>query len=120
MAVQSLTAITLATPDMEASLAFYAVLGFRTAWDGEGGTFVVINSGQAWMNLFVAQERDWRGWGRFILYVDDVDATHEALRSAGFQPDMPPSDAPWGERYFHVHDPAGHEVSIAKRIRDRR
>jgi uncharacterized glyoxalase superfamily protein PhnB len=27
---------------------------------------------------------------------------------------MAPADAPWGERYFHVQDPAGHEVSIAR------
>jgi uncharacterized glyoxalase superfamily protein PhnB len=27
---------------------------------------------------------------------------------------MAPSDAPWGERYFHVRDPAGHELSFAR------
>ena len=25
-----------------------------------------------------------------------------------------PTDAPWGERYFHLRDPDGHELSFAK------
>jgi uncharacterized glyoxalase superfamily protein PhnB len=25
-----------------------------------------------------------------------------------------PADAPWGERYFHVRDPDGHELSFAR------
>ena len=36
--------------------------------------------------------------------------------AAGLEPMTEPVDAPWGERYFHVLDPAGHEVSIARRI----
>ena len=32
----------------------------------------------------------------------------------GHEPEMPPSDAPWGERYFHVRDPDGHELSFAR------
>jgi uncharacterized glyoxalase superfamily protein PhnB len=27
---------------------------------------------------------------------------------------MAPTDAPWGERYFHLRDPDGHELSFAK------
>jgi uncharacterized glyoxalase superfamily protein PhnB len=26
---------------------------------------------------------------------------------------MPPRDAQWGERFFHVTDPDGHEISFA-------
>jgi len=25
-----------------------------------------------------------------------------------------PKDAPWGERFFHVTDPDGHEISFAE------
>jgi uncharacterized glyoxalase superfamily protein PhnB len=57
-----------------------------------------------------------RVWGRFILWVDNVDAMHKAFIAAGFTPLMAPSDAVWGERYFHILDPAGHEVSIARQI----
>ena len=57
-----------------------------------------------------------RVWGRFIVWVDDVDAVHRRLIDHGVEPEFAPSDAPWGERYFHVLDPAGHEVSIARRL----
>ena len=33
---------------------------------------------------------------------------------AGHRPEFPPRDAPWGERYFHVRDPDGHELSFAR------
>ena len=33
---------------------------------------------------------------------------------AGRLSEMAPSDAPWGERYFHVRDPSGHEISFAR------
>ncbi len=118
MAVESLSAITLATRDMERAVAFYETLGFRRAWGRPGGDFNVLNAGSAWINLFLAEpDRAWGAWGRFILHVDDVDAVYEALRAAGYEPEMAPSDAPWGERYFHVKDADGHEVAIAKRFR---
>ena len=52
------------------------------------------------------------GWGRAVIFVEDVDALHTQMTSAGI--DAPaPRDAPWGERYFHVLDPDGHELSFA-------
>lgn len=54
-------------------------------------------------------------WGRVIFYCDDVDTVYEHLRSRGYEAPAP-KDAPWGERFFHISDPDGHELSIAKRI----
>jgi len=51
--------------------------------------------------------------GRLIFYVTDVDAFWNHLRERGFDPQIP-QDAPWGERYFHMHDPDGHELSFAQ------
>ena len=31
-------------------------------------------------------------------------------------PEGSPTDAEWGEHYFHITDPDGHELSIAKRL----
>jgi uncharacterized glyoxalase superfamily protein PhnB len=31
----------------------------------------------------------------------------------GYRIEAPPRDAEWGERFFHVTDPDGHEVSFA-------
>ena len=53
-------------------------------------------------------------WGRAIFHVDDVDALHARALARGLEPEAPPRDAPWGERYFHISDPDGHELSFAR------
>jgi uncharacterized glyoxalase superfamily protein PhnB len=52
-------------------------------------------------------------WGRLIFYVTDVDAFWNHLKDRGFDPEIP-RDAAWGERYFHMPDPDGHELSFAR------
>lgn len=52
-------------------------------------------------------------WGRLIFHVADVDAFWTHLREKGFDPGIP-RDASWGERYFHMPDPDGHELSFAR------
>jgi uncharacterized glyoxalase superfamily protein PhnB len=72
------------------------------------------------MHLNLALERgggEWRSWGRIVFHVEDVDAAYEGLRAAGYEPEGVPRDAPWGERYFHVRDPDGHQLSFAKPLR---
>jgi uncharacterized glyoxalase superfamily protein PhnB len=46
---------------------------------------------------------------RFALwvYVDDVDATLDQLRSAGAPVNAEPADQPWGERVAQTRDPDG-------------
>jgi uncharacterized glyoxalase superfamily protein PhnB len=51
-------------------------------------------------------------WGRLIFYVTNVDALWNHLRDCGLNPEIP-RDASWGERYFHMTDPDGHELSFA-------
>jgi hypothetical protein len=40
--------------------------------------------------------------------------------AAGMTPSTDPADGPWGERYFHLSDPDGHELSFAKPLADGR
>ncbi len=56
-------------------------------------------------------------WGRVIFYHSDVDSLHASVIAAGYRPDTAPRDAEWGERFFHVTDPDGHELSFAKPLR---
>jgi uncharacterized glyoxalase superfamily protein PhnB len=49
-----------------------------------------------------------------IFYVADVDALHARVVANGYQPDTLPRNAEWGERFFHVTDPDGHEFSFAR------
>jgi uncharacterized glyoxalase superfamily protein PhnB len=49
-----------------------------------------------------------------VFWVDDVDAMYQRAVAAGFDPETSPADAPWGERYFHIQDRDGHELSFAR------
>jgi uncharacterized glyoxalase superfamily protein PhnB len=57
--------------------------------------------------------RQWSWWGRVIFYHSDVDGLYARLVAAGYLIEAPPRDAEWGERFFHVTDPDGHELSFA-------
>jgi len=48
------------------------------------------------------------------FYVSDVHALSRAALAQGLEPSFPPRDASWGERYFHITGPDGHELSFAK------
>ena len=61
-----------------------------------------------------ASPRQTRWWGRVIFYVADVDALYDRALAAGYQPATAPRDAEWGERFFHLTDPDGHELSFAR------
>jgi len=117
--VDSINAITLVTADMAASLSFYGVLDAEVVFGGPHTSFTTLAFNQKQflnLQLDATWVRPDQVWGRFILWVDDVDAVYDAFIAAGSSPSMAPSDAVWGERYFHILDPAGHEVSIARRL----
>ncbi len=118
--VESINAITLRAPDMAASVRFYEVLGFRLSYGGTDATFSTLRSGECFVNLIAvdSEAEAETGWGRVIFHVDDVDALHRRALDAGLVPQAVPRNAPWGERMFAIFDPAGHDLSFAKRIRD--
>ena len=115
MAIQHISAVTFAVRDMSRSVAFYEKLGFKLIHGGPNSAFTSLRIGEAFVNLALSTDFAGRWWGRAIFRVDDVDAHHRALTAAGLRAD-PPADAPWGERYFHLTDPDGHELSFAERI----
>jgi catechol 2,3-dioxygenase-like lactoylglutathione lyase family enzyme len=114
--VESISALTLLTADMGQAVAFYRALGFQVLYGGGEAAFTSFRVGAGYLNL----QLDVGGspgpgvWGRVVFWVDDVDAMYERALTAGFHPDTSPADAPWGERYFHLHDPSGHELSFAR------
>jgi uncharacterized glyoxalase superfamily protein PhnB len=59
---------------------------------------------------FRSNDLSW--WG--IFYVSDVDAFYANAVAEGYTPDTAPRDAEWGERFFHITDPDGHELSFAR------
>ena len=119
--IEAISAVTLATHDMSRAVRFYASLGFEIAYGGEAAPFTSFRAGpDGYLNL-IAQpaEKQWSWWGRTIFYVGDVDALYEKALAAGHKPSTQPSDAEWGERYFHLTDPDGHELSFARPLTGR-
>ncbi len=114
--VEGLSAVTLHVADMARSVSFYRALGFAPVDGGEHPGFSSFRAGGSFLNLQLVA--GWRGEpgarGRANFWVADVDAMHRRAVAAGFEPVMAPSDAPWGERYFHLRDPDGHELSFAR------
>lgn len=113
--IERISAITLATHDMERAIRFYQALGFELSETADQGRFATFLLGPTALNL-IAQPKEvrWTWWGRVIFYVQDVDATYRRALDAGLAPSTEPADATWGERYFHLTDPDGHELSFAK------
>jgi catechol 2,3-dioxygenase-like lactoylglutathione lyase family enzyme len=113
--IQSISAVTLATHDMARAVQFYRALGFTLRTGGERSLFTSLNAGSSYLNITLQPpERSWSWWGRVIFYVSDVDACYEHAIAQGLHPDAAPRNAPWGERYFHITDPDGHELSFAR------
>lgn len=101
--------------DMDRSHAFYTSLGFEVRYGGPKASFTSLRAGGQYLNLMLADEEGrYDGWGRIILYVDDVDDAYRIAREAGHAPEAKPRDAEWGERYFHLDDPDGHQLSFAR------
>ena len=113
--LESISAITLATHDMARAVAFYEALGFVLKFGGPAADFTSFQAGGCYLNLTEASaETQWSWWGRVIFYVADVDTQYASACSAGLAPAFAPRNGAWGERYFHIVDPDGHELSFAR------
>ena len=114
MTVQRISAVTLAVADMARAMDFYrAKVGLKLLYGGEDASFSSFRVGGGYLNLILCPTGRHTRWGRLIFHVDDVDALHRRLLTAGLTPATAPEDAAWGERYFHINDPDGHELSFA-------
>lgn len=100
--------------NMQRAVAFYEALGFPLKFGGPREAFTSFAFGSSYLNLIADARAPVNWWGRVIIYVSDVDAFYAGAVAAGLQPSFAPSDAPWGERYFHITDPDGHELSFAR------
>lgn len=112
--IEALSAITLATQDMASAVRFYEALGFSVVSGGPNTVFTSFAVGQSFLNLIAETHGPINWWGRVIFHVSDVDGLYQKALAAGLAPAFTPRDAPWGERYFHIDDPDGHELSFAR------
>jgi len=113
MTVESISAVTLFVTDMARACRFYRALGFDLKSGGESAVFTSFHAGSGYLNLALHGSPQ-VSWGRAILYVDDVDGFYRRAVGQVLEPEFEPRDAEWGERYFHLRDPDGHELSFAR------
>jgi catechol 2,3-dioxygenase-like lactoylglutathione lyase family enzyme len=113
--IEGISAVTLVTRDMARAVRFYQDLGFPIRHGGEQASFTSFHAGSGYLNLIAMPAHHHTSWWvRVIFHVSDVDAFHTRAVAAGLSPDTSPADAPWGERFFHLTDPDGHELSFAR------
>jgi catechol 2,3-dioxygenase-like lactoylglutathione lyase family enzyme len=115
--VERISAVTLRVANMGSSVRFYRdVLGLEIIYGGEEAYFSSLRTKDGKDPILnLEQGQPGTEWGRLIFYVIDVDASWAYLKGRGFEPERP-RDASWGERYFHMSDPDGHELSFARPI----
>ena len=114
--VEKISAVTLRVANMRASVRFYKdVLGLEIIYGSEGSYFASLRTKDGDTILNLEHGNVGIRWGRLIFHVSDVDGFWAYLMEKGFHPDSP-QDASWGERYFHMPDPDGHELSFARLI----
>ena len=121
MGVYRISAVTVRVKDMGLSCQFYSRLpGFRLAHGGPAEPFTSFEVGSdMYLNLELVQGAGAPDFGRIIFHADDVDALYGHMKGDGFLSgaatlEGEPRDAPWGERFFHVRDPDGYQLSFAR------
>jgi uncharacterized glyoxalase superfamily protein PhnB len=107
--------------DMAAAVEFYERAGFgvrvwrdEQAAAGEGYAFVDYD-GRSVFDLDAVDIDPARNRAGCYLIVDDADAWHARLASAGLDV-TPIADMPWGMREFTLLDPFGNSIRIGRGI----
>jgi catechol 2,3-dioxygenase-like lactoylglutathione lyase family enzyme len=137
MKVYKISAITLRIRKMDRSCYFYSQIpGFRLVYGGSSNDIFSTyeigdpNSSRVYLNLELIRSANDQNiqedcltttnkhFGRIIFHTDDVDKLYDYFRnnesiSANAVFENGPTDAPWGERYFHMREPDGYQLSFA-------
>ena len=121
----AMTAIGIVVSDMEASRAFYELLGLDVPATDEGGHLEIdLGTGvtlmldtEALMESFDPNFSVGTGRPRVTLAFqcgspEAVDTTHAEIVGAGHRSHLDPFDAFWGQRYATVLDPDGTAIDL--------
>jgi len=129
MSVYKISAVTLLIKDMERSCNFYSKIpGFKLVYGGSPAdnftSYKIGESNGFYLNLELfkdvidSQDYERRYFGKIIFYTEDVDKLYFHFRKNRSISELilfenEPSNASWGERYFHIRDPDGYLLSFA-------
>jgi catechol 2,3-dioxygenase-like lactoylglutathione lyase family enzyme len=143
MKVYRISAITLRVKDMEKSCTLYSKIpGFRVIYGGKpSDRFTTFEIGKGsktttYLNLEVIIEvdegssdfykkpnlektRDSEDFGRIIFHTENVDTLYSYMKqdeyiSKSVVFENEPTNAPWGERFFHIRELNGYQLSFAQ------
>jgi len=145
MKIYKISAVTLIIENMERSCRFYSQIpGFKLVYGGlSNDTFTTFEIGKEsiskmYLNLELNKvvtkhiykhplrkrygERNQRRYfGRIIFHTEDVDRLYCYFKSKKSISNLisfenKPTNAAWGERYFHIREPDGYQLSFATPI----
>ena len=143
MRVSAISAVTLFVENMRRSCSFYSrIPGFKLIYGGsatcsfstyEVGIGQSKNNPKTFLNLELSSpigpdsniDDRRKHFGRIIFHTEDVDKLYFYLKkiqdlSAAILIEDEPRDAPWGERYFHMREPDGYQLSFAESSKKRK
>ena len=142
MKVYRISAITLKVKDMEKSSSLYSKIpGFRLTYGGkpsdrfttfeigEGSNattylnleLIEVNEGSSDFSKIpnLGKTRANEDFGRIIFHTENVDRLYSYMKqdeyiSKHIVIENKPTNAPWGERFFHIREPDGYQLSFAQ------
>ena len=131
--VSRISAVTLLIKDMERSCSFYSKIpGFKLTFGGYHydffTTYEIGQNTSVYLNLELFKLNDHSKYEhsknlvKIILHVNDVDKLYHYFKNDQIISNLisfenEPTDASWGERYFHIRDPDGYLLSFAQSIK---
>jgi catechol 2,3-dioxygenase-like lactoylglutathione lyase family enzyme len=133
--VNRISAVTIIIKNMERSCSFYSnIPGFKLTYGGTSSdSFTTYQIGKynnvTFLNLELRKLSDnisskysnFNNFGRIIFYTDDVDRLYTYFKTNKSISNLvllenEPLNAPWNERYFHIREPDGFQLSFAQPI----
>lgn len=99
-----LEGLTLHVSDLEKSVEFYSRIPGSQKMMHFAGKFAMFRFGEGRLGLIQAEKLG------FHVELDTgkrLDEMYAQVLEAGFTPEEPPTDRPWGRRDFHLLDPDG-------------
>ncbi|GAA3620027.1 VOC family protein [Kineosporia mesophila] len=123
-----LAVIELVVSDMSATLAFYRLLGLDLPDPSEagaqphvqadlGGVQIAFDTEDTIRSFHPEWARPARGTTQSAIALlaaspAEVDEAYAAVTAAGYEGELKPWDAVWGQRYAVVRDPDGNQVDL--------
>ena len=120
-------------------MLYSKIPGFRLTYGGEPSdsftTFEIgKGSNEAYLNLELIDDdgssdfyngstlgkmKETEDFGRIIFHVENVDELYSYMKyneyiSKSIVFENEPANAPWGERFFHIREPNGYQLSFAQ------